>query len=280
MTMALAACRGPPGRDRARGVTPARERRGRRGQGADESARRFAHGRITLEQAGEIGLPRLRVAGRRLPVPRHRGHGPGDRGGAGAGPSPTPRSLRPASPSGATGARRSARAVLRQMTLASPCATWVTEGALPTRGGVRRRGRNRRTSCCTSPPSRTRRACAPPTLAEWKDVNRRVPRLVDALPNGPHPTRARVPGRRRAGGDAAPARARAPRPHGARRHRRAARRHLQWWEGSERRRRLRERLREMDGIDPTTSSCPRGGAAARAHEHGQPSRQPRAAGAS
>ena len=28
----------------------------------------------------------------------------------------------------------------------------------------------------------------PPALAEWKSVNARVPRLVDALPNGPHPT--------------------------------------------------------------------------------------------
>jgi putative YjhG/YagF family dehydratase len=27
-----------------------------------------------------------------------------------------------------------------------------------------------------------------PTVEDWMDVNRRVPRLVDALPNGPHPT--------------------------------------------------------------------------------------------
>ena len=27
-----------------------------------------------------------------------------------------------------------------------------------------------------------------PTIDDWQDVNRRVPRLVDALPNGPHPT--------------------------------------------------------------------------------------------
>ena len=27
-----------------------------------------------------------------------------------------------------------------------------------------------------------------PTIDDWLDVNRRVPRLVDALPNGPHPT--------------------------------------------------------------------------------------------
>jgi putative YjhG/YagF family dehydratase len=29
---------------------------------------------------------------------------------------------------------------------------------------------------------------APPTVDDWADVNRRVPRLVDCLPNGPHPT--------------------------------------------------------------------------------------------
>src|SRR5205085_1487962 len=28
----------------------------------------------------------------------------------------------------------------------------------------------------------------PPTVEDWIEVNRRVPRLVDALPNGPHPT--------------------------------------------------------------------------------------------
>jgi putative YjhG/YagF family dehydratase len=89
-----------------------------------------------------------------------------------------------------------------------------------------------------------------PALAEWKAVNARVPRLVDALPNGPHPTvrvflAGGVPevmlhlrelglldlGARAATGETLAAT-------------------LTWWEGSERRRRLRERLREMDGVDP------------------------------
>jgi xylonate dehydratase len=91
-----------------------------------------------------------------------------------------------------------------------------------------------------------------PTVEDWHDVNLRVPRLVDALPNGPvgHPTVRvflaggvpevmlhlrdlnlldlsclTVSGREL--GDV-----------------------LQEWEGSERRQHLRERLREQDGVDP------------------------------
>jgi putative YjhG/YagF family dehydratase len=91
-----------------------------------------------------------------------------------------------------------------------------------------------------------------PTVEDWNEVNRRVPRLVDALPNGPmnHPTvRVFLAGGvpevmlhlRREGlldesaltvsGD-------------------KLRRALDWWEGSERRRVLRERLRAADGVDP------------------------------
>jgi putative YjhG/YagF family dehydratase len=91
-----------------------------------------------------------------------------------------------------------------------------------------------------------------PTVEDWNEVNRRVPRLVDALPNGPrnHPTvRVFLAGGvpevmlhlRREGlldlnaltvsGD-------------------TLGRVLDWWEGSERRRVLRERLRDADGVDP------------------------------
>ena len=93
---------------------------------------------------------------------------------------------------------------------------------------------------------------ARPTVEDWKSVNRRTPRLVDALPNGPrmHPTvqvflAGGVPEvmlhLRRAGlletdvltasgeklGDV-----------------------LDWWEQSERRAALRRVLRERDGVDP------------------------------
>ena len=90
-----------------------------------------------------------------------------------------------------------------------------------------------------------------PTVADWSRVNRSVPRIVDALPNGPrnHPTvqvflAGGVPEvmlhLRRAGllatkaltasGDTLEAA-------------------LDWWEQSERRRVLRAQLKELDGID-------------------------------
>jgi putative YjhG/YagF family dehydratase len=90
-----------------------------------------------------------------------------------------------------------------------------------------------------------------PTVADWNRVNRSVPRIVDALPNGPrnHPTvqvflAGGVPEvmlhLRRAGllatkaltasGDTLDVA-------------------LDWWEQSDRRRQLRARLKELDGID-------------------------------
>jgi xylonate dehydratase len=88
-----------------------------------------------------------------------------------------------------------------------------------------------------------------PTVEDWSAVNRRVPRLVDAIPNGPHPTvRVFLAGGvpevmlhlRRAGllDD------RCVTASGER-----LGRSLDWWETSERRRALRERLR-ADGVDP------------------------------
>ena len=91
-----------------------------------------------------------------------------------------------------------------------------------------------------------------PTVEDWSDVNRRVPRLVDVLPNGPrnHPT-VRV---FLAGG--------VPE---VMLHLRRARlldervltvtgeplgKSLDWWEGSERRAALRARLQAADGVDP------------------------------
>jgi len=91
-----------------------------------------------------------------------------------------------------------------------------------------------------------------PTVADWEVINRQVPRIVDVLPNGPayHPTvRAFLAGGvpevmlhlRRLGlldtsvltvtGETLDA-------------------VLDWWEGSERRVRLREELRRRDGVDP------------------------------
>jgi putative YjhG/YagF family dehydratase len=91
-----------------------------------------------------------------------------------------------------------------------------------------------------------------PTIEDWTEINRRVPRLVDVLPNGPvnHPTiRAFLAG----GVPEVMLRLRdmdlldlnvltvAGRPLGE---------VLRWWESSPRREALRRRLRESDGVDP------------------------------
>ncbi len=91
-----------------------------------------------------------------------------------------------------------------------------------------------------------------PTVDDWIRVNRQVPRLVDALPNGPrnHPTvqvflAGGVPEvmlhLRRAGLLETEALTVSGQTLGQA---------LDWWEGSERRTRLRLLLREREGVDP------------------------------
>ena len=91
-----------------------------------------------------------------------------------------------------------------------------------------------------------------PTVADWSHVNRQVPRLVDVLPNGPefHPTvRAFLAGGvpevmlhlRSLGLLETGALTISGRTLGE---------NLDWWEGSERRSRLRAALRDQDGVDP------------------------------
>jgi putative YjhG/YagF family dehydratase len=91
-----------------------------------------------------------------------------------------------------------------------------------------------------------------PSLEAWTEINRRVPRLVDVLPNGPvnHPTlRAYLAGGvpevmlrlREMGLLELNALTAAGCTLGAA---------LAWWEKSPRREALRRRLREVDGVDP------------------------------
>ncbi len=91
-----------------------------------------------------------------------------------------------------------------------------------------------------------------PTAHDWAQINRRVPRLVDCLPNGPrnHPTvqvflAGAVPEvmlhLRRAGLLKTDALTVSGETLGVA---------LDWWESSERRTRVREVLRARDGIDP------------------------------
>ena len=99
---------------------------------------------------------------------------------------------------------------------------------------------------------------ARPTVDDWQHVNRAAPRLVDALPNGPenHPTiRVFLAGGvpevmlhlRRLGLLNGRARTVVGRTWDDL---------LDEWEASERRHRLRERLRELDGVDPDDVICP------------------------
>jgi putative YjhG/YagF family dehydratase len=95
-------------------------------------------------------------------------------------------------------------------------------------------------------------ACRRPTVEDWNAVNRQVPRFVDVLPNGPtnHPT-IRV---FMAGGvpevmlhlrEMGLLRLNAKNVAGL-----TIDATLAWWEKSERRRVLRQRLAEQDGVDP------------------------------
>ncbi|MGI8987971.1 MAG: YjhG/YagF family D-xylonate dehydratase [Bryobacteraceae bacterium] len=101
-----------------------------------------------------------------------------------------------------------------------------------------------------------------PTAADWIEINRKIPRLVDALPNGPrsHPTvqvflAGGVPEvmlhLRREGLLELDALTASGEPLG---------RMLDWWEGSERRAQLRRLLRERDGVDPDDVIMDRQGA--------------------
>ena len=147
---------------------------------------RFAHGQLTLEEAAELGCRGLRYARRRLPVLRHGRDRAGRRRGArpslphaALAPSASrsgsiwrtaPRSL-PPSAQATTTSRPSDRR-------SDPNAMWFTRPAAA-----------RPICCCTFPPSPTPPACRARPWTTGR-VNRRVPRLVDALPNGPrdHPT--------------------------------------------------------------------------------------------
>src|SRR5438477_5396912 len=91
-----------------------------------------------------------------------------------------------------------------------------------------------------------------PTVDDWRDLNRKVPRLVDALPNGPvgHPTvRVFLAGGvpevmlhlRDLGLLDLGCLTVSGRPLGD---------VLDWWAASERRRRVRDLLTAKDGIDP------------------------------
>jgi putative YjhG/YagF family dehydratase len=248
MTMALAASRTLPAVIVPGGVTlPASD--GEDAGKAQTIGARFAHGRLTLQQAAEIGCRACASPG-----------GGCQFLGTAATAQVVAEALGLALPHSALApsgqpiwrdaARRSALAVLRQMALGVSVADVVTEGALRNAIATYAAFGGSTNFLLHLPAIAHAASLRAPSLDEWKAANARVPRLVDAMPNGPHPTvRVFLAGgvpevmlhlrdlglldlsALTASGD----------PLGEA---------LEWWERSERRRVLRDRLHSRDGIDP------------------------------
>ena len=211
---------------------------------------RFAHGLVTLEQAAELacracgspggGCQFLGTAATAQVV------------GEALGLSLPHTALAPSGePIWLDAARRSALALLRQSALGIPLRRVLTAEAVEN-AMLAQAAFGGSTNLVLHLPAIAHAAgLRTPTVADWQRVNRATPRLVDALPNGPrnHPT-VRV---FLAGGV----------PEVLLHLRRMGLLHrqaltatgetvdhaLDWWEASERRRRMKDRLREADGID-------------------------------
>ncbi len=148
-------------------------------------------------------------------------------------------------------ARRTARAVLRLEQLGLRSRDIVTRNAIENAMTVHA-AFGGSTNLLLHIPAIAHAAGLPrPTVADWNRINRSVPRLVDALPNGPcnHPTvqvflAGGVPEvmlhLRRAGLLDTSARTVSGETLGT---------ILEWWEQSERRVRFREKLQSLDGVD-------------------------------
>ena len=212
---------------------------------------RFAHGELTLEQASELGC---RACGSPGGGCQFLGTAATSQViGEALGLSLPHSALAPSGqPIWTDMARRSAQALMALQTRGIPTREIVTDGAV-TNALVVHAAFGGSTNLVLHLPAIAHAAgLRRPTVDDWIAVNRRVPRLVDVLPNGPvgHPT-VRV---FLAGGV----------PEVMLHLRRAGLldldvvtvsgerlgRVLDWWESSERRRTLRERLRTSDGVDP------------------------------
>ena len=210
---------------------------------------RFAHGKIALEEAAELGCRACASPG----------------GGCQfLGTAATAQVIAEAlglavvhsalAPSGQPiwldAARRSARAIVRQSALDLTTRDVVTDTSIRNAMAVHAAFGGSTNLLLHLPAIAHAAGLRRPLITDWIDVNRRVPRLVDALPNGPHPTvRVFLAGGvpevmlhlRRNGlidGSAMTAQG-APLDT-----------ILDWWETSNRRALLRERLRVADRIDP------------------------------
>lgn len=212
---------------------------------------RFAHGQITLQEAAEMGCRAcgtpgggcqfLGTAATAQVV------------GEALGMSLTHSALAPSGhPIWTDMAVRSARAVMALETRGIKMTDILTDAALHN-AMVTHAAFGGSTNLILHVPAIAHAAgLARPTAADWAATNKRVPRLVDALPNGPrnHPTvqvflAGGVPEvmlhLRRAG----LLETRALTANGE-----TVGRMLDWWEGSERRAALRRLLKDRDGVDP------------------------------
>jgi putative YjhG/YagF family dehydratase len=212
---------------------------------------RFAHGEISLEDAAENlcracaspggGCQFLGTAATSQVV------------GEALGMSLTHSALAPSGePVWLDMARRSARAALRLDELGIPMRAIVTDTAIRNALVVHAAFGGSTNLILHLPAIAHAAGLKRPGVADWTRVNREIPRLVDALPNGPkgHPTAqvflaGGVPEvmlhLRRAGLLDCSALTASGETLGAM---------LDWWEQSERRAAMRRVLRERDGVDP------------------------------
>jgi putative YjhG/YagF family dehydratase len=150
------------------------------------------------------------------------------------------------------GARRSARALKRLQELGLGTSDVLTSAALKNAMVVHAAFGGSTNLLLHLPAIAFAAGLRRPTASDWAEVNRQVPRLVDALPNGPQnfaTVQVFLPGGvpevmlhlRRAGLLDTTAKTVSGRTLGV---------SLDWWEQSERRRNLRRSLKEQDDIDP------------------------------
>ncbi len=210
---------------------------------------RYAHGQITLQEAAELGCRAcaspgggcqfLGTAATSQVV------------GEALGLSVPHSALAPSGqPIWADVARRSARAIERQVQAGLTTADILTDGAIRNAMAVYAAVGGSTNLLLHIPAIAHAAGRRRPTIDDWIAVNRSVPRLVDCLPNGPHPTiRVYLAGgvpevmlhlRRLGLLDLSVMTVTGERLDAV----------LDWWESSERRRALRDRLRVSDGVDP------------------------------
>ncbi len=211
---------------------------------------RFAHGQITLEAASELGCRACATPGGGC---QFLGTAASSQVVAEALGLALPHSA--LAPSGQPiwldAARRSALALMRQWQLGLTTCDIVTDAAIKNAMAVHAATGGSTNLLLHIPAIAHAAGLRRPTVEDWIDVNRKIPRLVDALPNGPvgHPTvRVFLAGGvpevmlqlRELGVLDESALTATGEPLSA---------VLDWWRGSTRRKRLHEVLREKDGVD-------------------------------